>query len=68
MPIFEVSEFSILPYTQIENPEIFESFILLQVLVLYETQNLKTEKVTKNFALYLKLITWKPVLISISHD
>ena len=48
MPIFEVSEFSILPYTQIENPEIFESFILLQVLVLYETQNLKTEKVTKN--------------------
>ena len=48
MPIFEVSEFSILPYTQIENPGIFESFILLQVLVLYETQNLKTEKVTKN--------------------
>ena len=37
MPIFEVSESSILPYTQIENPEIFESFILLQVLVLHET-------------------------------
>ena len=37
MPIFEVSEFSILPYTQTENPEIFDSFILLQVLVLYET-------------------------------
>ena len=48
-PVSEVSEFSILPYTQIENSKISESFLLLRFLVVYETQNLKTDwKMTQN--------------------
>ena len=32
--------------TKIENWEISENFLLLLILVIYETQNLKTEKMT----------------------
>ena len=42
--ISEVSEFSILLYTQNRNSEISESFILLQFLVVYETQDPKSKK------------------------
>ena len=38
--IWEVSEFS----PKIENSEILERFILLQLLVVYETQDSKTKK------------------------
>ena len=43
IPISEVSEFSILPYTQNQK---LKSFILLQFLIVYETQNLKTKNAT----------------------
>ena len=38
--------FRFCPIPKIENSEISESFLLLQFLVVYETQNLKTEKMT----------------------
>ena len=44
IPISEVSEFSIMPYTQIRKLGNLESFLLLQFLEVYETQNLKAEK------------------------
>ena len=44
MPISKVSEFRFCPILKIENSEISESFLLLQFLEVYETQNLKTEK------------------------
>ena len=34
------------PISKIENSEIYENFLLLQFLVVYETHNLKTEKIT----------------------
>ena len=43
LPNSKVSEFSILPYTQNQNLEISESFILAKVLVVYETQNRKND-------------------------
>ena len=44
IPRFPSFRFCLIP--KIENSEISESFLLLQFLVVYETQNLKTEKVT----------------------
>ena len=75
--------FRFCPLPQIKNSEILESFLLPKFLVVYETQNLKTENDPKyktltlgcglrrknahfrgfqvfNFALGLKLKTWKP--------
>ena len=46
IPISEVSEFSILPYTQNRKLGNLGSFLLLQFLEVYETQNLKAEKMT----------------------
>ena len=43
MSISEVSKFSILPYTQNRKLGISESFLLLKFLVVYETQNRKTD-------------------------
>ena len=43
MPISEVCEFLILPYTQNQTSEISQSFLLLKFLVVYKTQNLKTD-------------------------
>ena len=43
MPISEVSEFSILPYTQNRKLRNLGKFYFTKFFVVYETQNLKTD-------------------------
>ena len=52
--------FEICSISKIENSKILESFLLLKFLVVYETQNLKTDwKMTKNKKRYFYDVIWE---------
>ena len=52
--------FRFCPIPKIENAEILESFLLLKILVVYETQNLKTGwKITQNKKRYYCDVIWE---------
>ena len=52
--------FRFCPIPKIENSEILESFLLLKFLVVYETQNLKTDwKMTQNKKRYFYDVIWE---------
>ena len=54
------SSFRFYPIPKIENSEISESFLLLIFLVVYETQNLKSDwKTTQNKKLYFYDMIWE---------